>query len=1423
VQSSPDKPMPKKRVSCPVVGIGASAGGLVAFKAFFAHMPADSGLAFVLVPHLDPSHRSLMVELLTRQTDMPVSEVRDGIEVEPNHVYVIPPAKYLEIEGGRLKLSKPPEQIRIETAIDHFLYSLAEDQQERAMGIVLSGTSSHGSIGLRAIKANGGMAMAQDPESAEYDSMPQNAIDTGVVDYILSPEDMPATLIRYARHAYVSGAWEPLEPAKTELEQLDRLLASLKARANYDFRHYRKNMVMRRVQRRMGLHLIDELADYSEFLRQNPDEAKKLVRDLLIGVTGFFREPEAYEALEGRVFSQWLERKESDIPIRIWVPGCSTGEEAYSIAMLLIQKFGEAQVPLNLQIFATDIDEKALEFARQGKYPVSIEADVEAEKLRRFFTKTGSHYQVNKQLREQVVFATQNLINDAPFSRLDLISCRNLLIYLEPEVQRKVISLFHFALNDNGYLFLGSSETIGRHIDLFETVSKKWRLFRRIGPTRRDIVDFPITLGYQSHDLALPTLRPSSGGQEVNLAEVTRRNLLQDYAPASVLVNRKYEVLYFEGSTGQFLEVPSGRPTHDLTLMVRQGLQTRLRAACHRAIRENETVIDTSARVKRDAKWYPCSIKVKPISEPRQAEGLLLITFQERESTPAVEAEAGDSIEESTLVGQLEYELKATREDLQSTIEDLESSNEDLKASNEEIMSMNEELQSANEELETSKEELQSLNEELSTVNSQLQDKVEELDKAHNDMTNLLNSADVATLFLDTEFCIRQFTPATGRLMGLLDSDKGRKISTFATAFSGDDLVRDAQRVLDKLTSIEATLTTGDGRHYLRRTQPYRTADNRIDGLVVTFFDISEHVAAEQQSQRLETILRDSNDAITVLDLDGRIIAWNHGAERLYGYSEAEAQDKTIYDLLPPTDHADMRKRVKQIKAGKQLKSFDSPRITRHGQQLEVWVTLTPLLDESGKTVAVATTERDLSERKELDALRVQTERLLNMVEHLPVGAVYHEKNHLSVNQAVEEITGYSRDELATLDQWFSKLYGPRADDNRRMYELAHEAGFPITIGPLEICRKDGGSRFAEFAAYRFNDHEVWIMHDVTLQHENEAALRDREERLRAVMNNVAEAIVVIDSDGGVISFNNAAEVLFGYGADEVVDKNVSMLMPSPFREAHDGYMERFKKTGEKRLLDQPRELPGRRKDASTFPMLLTVTQVDHLGIFVGIIHDLSMQKDLEKQIANISTFEREEFGREIHDGLCQQLAGLSMIARSLKQKLADRNLPEADAMDELVRWLQSAVVDARALARGLAPVPVTPEGLEDAFILLARDVTDKMGIECLFEGENLAELTDRAEAMQIYRIAQEAVNNAVKHAQARRIRIRLNCKGGRSKLEVEDDGCGFEVDQELKEGLGIRIMRYRAGVIGGTLQIESARGKGTIVRCVPTVTRAQK
>jgi len=1175
-------------------------------------------------------------------------------------------------------------------------------------------------------------------------------------------------------------------------------------------------MVMRRIQRRMGLNHINQLNDYNELLRNNLDEADHLFRDLLIGVTGFFREPEAYHVLEQRVIPQWIEHQDVDTTIRIWIPGCATGEEAYSIAMLAIEKYSAALKPLNLQIFATDINETALNIARQGLYPVSISDDMPPERLVRFFNQAGSHYQISKQVRDLVVFAPQNLISDAPFSRLDLISCRNLLIYLEPEVQRKVISLFHFALNEDGFLFLGSSETIGRHLDMFETVSKKWRLFRRIGPTRRDMVDFPITSGYKRRGMS-PTIVQSVIKPDLNFAELTRRQLLNDFAPASVLINRKYQVLYFQGPTGDFLEAPTGEPTRDLIAMARTGLQTKLRAACHKAIHEDQTVRDSSPRVKRDGSWHPCTITVKPLVEPKQAEGLLLVTFQQQETSTRVPDSASKetaSPEESSLVRQLEYELRATRDDLQTTIEDKESSNEELKASNEEIMSMNEELQSANEELETSKEELQSLNEELSTVNSQLQDKVEELDKSYNDMTNLLNSADIATLFLDTELGLRQFTPTTGKLLGLIPSDSGRPISTFATDFTSKDLLTDARQVLNTLAPLENTFTTGDGRHFLRRILPYRTSDNRIEGLVVTFIDLTQRIQSEQQARRMATVLRDSNDAITVLTLDGDITAWNRGAKQLYGYTESEALQMNIRDLAPDDRQAETRKLLQRLLQGEQIDSFDTQRQTKDGRRLDVWATVTPLYDESGQPTAVATTERDMSERTALEALQAQSEQLLHLVEHLPAGAVYRRNDALMLNHAAEEITGFRHDELATIDAWFEKLYGKSSAEIRKKYQQDRDKGYLNRSEPIRLRRKDGELRFVEFAVYRDNAQEIWIMHDVTQREEHEKALHDREDRLRTIMDFAADAIIVIDTFGLMTDFNKAAQQLFGYTAEETVGFNVSMLMPSPYREMHDDYLARYRETGKTHILCQVRELPAQRKDGSIFPMQLTVAEIDHLDIFVGIIRDLSKQKTLERQVAEISTLEQERIGQEIHDGLGQQLTGLSLLASSVRQHLASQNHPEEKELDEIVSQLQQAIKSARDLSRGLVPVPVTPEGLTDAFTRLVREVKNSTGIDCSFETHDAVDIKDRTNAMQLYRIAQEAVNNAVKHAHPSQVKITLDGRGDQCEMNIYDNGRGFQTDSAKTKGLGINLMRYRAGIIGCNLEIESTT-KGTQVRCL--------
>jgi len=762
-------------IEFPIVGIGASAGGLDAFKKFFDAMPSESGMAFVLIQHLDPVHESITAELLASHTVMSVVQIEDQMVVEANHVYVIPPNRDMTIQDGVLHLIAPVQPHGMRLPIDFFFRSLAGDQQEKALCAILSGTGTDGTLGLKAIKGNGGMVMAQSPETAQFDGMPRSAIETGMVDYIVPVGEMPDVLIKYVRHAGELMGSSAAE--STAFEQLSLILAALRSHAKYDFHCYKKGTLMRRIERRMGLNYIEDPADYVRMVQEDEQEAARLFKDLLISVTNFYREPEAYRLLEREVIQKVVREKDDDEPIRVWVPGCATGEEAYSIGILFLEQLEAMRKHCPIQIFASDIDEQALAVARTGLYPVNIAADVSTERLRQFFHKRDQYYQVGKPLRDCVVFAVQNLISDPPFSKLDLISCRNLLIYLEPEIQRKIISLFHFVLNDGGSLFLGSSETIGQQQDLFQPISKKFRLYQRTGHTRRNRLDLPFMSG-------LDKFRKAEYGTQAkftepaNLAKITQQLLLAHYAPFAVLINRKYEILYLYGQSGPYLELTTGEPTQDLMAIVREGLRSKLRGAVQKAIKsEREMMI--AARVKRDGVYYPVRLMALPLLKvPKLVEGLVVVTFAEAtepapmKTMPGMEAE----VTNEALVNQLESELSETRDDLRSSVEEMEAANEELKTSNEEVLSMNEELQSTNEELETSKEELQSLNEELTTVNNQLQDKVEELAATNDDLANLLTNTDIAVLFLDSQFRIKRFTPAICNLFNLIFSDVGRPV-----------------------------------------------------------------------------------------------------------------------------------------------------------------------------------------------------------------------------------------------------------------------------------------------------------------------------------------------------------------------------------------------------------------------------------------------------------------------------------------------------------------------------------------------------------------------------------------------------------------------------------------------------------------------
>lgn len=1013
--------------SCPIVGIGASAGGLTALKALFKVMPNDLGAAFVVIQHLDPKHESLTAEILTRSTSMPAVQVVDGMKVEANHVYVIPPNAYLTLEKHSFKLNKPVLHHGLRMPIDTFFWSLAEQQDDRAIAIIVSGTGCDGTLGLRAIKSSGGLVMAQSPDSADYEGMPNSAIATGLVDFIGTVEEMPARLKHYLQHPYISEQTitkQDSDIPKNEKPHLNAILAFLKSRIGHDFRAYKQGTLGRRIARRMELHHLKTMPEYLSFMRENEDEANLLFKDLLIGVTAFFRDPEAYVAFEQKVIIPLVESKDNDQPIRVWIPGCATGEEAYSIAILLVENLEKTNKHCNIQIFASDIDETALSHGRAGLYPENIEANVSETRLQRFFSKEDHSYRIKKSLRELVTFASQNLISDPPFSKLDLISCRNLLIYLSAEVQSKVLALFHFALRENGHLFLGHSETSSQQENLFKPLAKKWRIYQRTGPARStSSVDFPIASRF-THSTPPFVNKQFYDKNQLHLSDVAQQFLLQEFAPAAVLVNVKHQIVHFSGPTSRYLEQPSGSPSQDLLVLAKHELRAKLRIALRHVTEENKRVVIDDIQILRESGRLGVKVVLRPVTVPHINEAMILITFEDQEVTDLVteqnkqqsaQPKGSRSTDESSIIEQMEAELHITREVMQTNIEEWESANEELQAANEEVMSVNEELQSSNEELESSKEELQSMNEELTTVNNQYKDKVDELAKINDDLDNLLSSTNIATLFIDNHLRIGRFTPATKKLLNLITTDVGRPISDIRLKFSDSGLLEDIRQVLSELTPIECEIKTEDGSYYLRRILPYRTNDNRIAGVVITFIDISQRKRSEEDSLRLATIVRDSNDAFTLCDVDGKITAWNNGAQKMYGWSEQQALGMNLLDLVPMDERKNAKQLMQSAINGEHIHSAEAKRIGKDGRKLNVLLTLTPLLDSAGKIIAIASTEKDISRRiRDENKLRASERNFRALVESAPDALVIvNNSGKIEVaNSQAEQLFGYSKQEL---------------------------------------------------------------------------------------------------------------------------------------------------------------------------------------------------------------------------------------------------------------------------------------------------------------------------------------------------------------------------------------------------------------------------
>lgn len=872
----------------PIVGIGASAGGLAAFEAFFSGMPADAnpGMAFVLVQHLAPDHKSILTDLIRRYTRMQVFEVEDGMAVKPNCAYIIPPNRDMAFLNGALQLMEPSAPRGQRLPIDFFFRSLAQDQRERAIGIVLSGTGSDGTQGVRAIKGEGGMVMVQNPASTEYDGMPRSAIATGLVDYELPPAEMPAQLIAYVTHAFGKPPLAATAPAPKAENTLKKIFILLRAQTGHDFSQYKLSTIHRRIERRMAVHQIETMDGYVKYLQQAPAEVEALFRDLLIGVTHFFRDPEAFKALEEQVIPRLFADKPAGAVIRVWSPGCSTGEEAYSLAILLAERQEALKRSYKVQVFATDIDSQAIVTARTGLYPASIAADLSPERLARFFAAEpdGSAYRIHKALRDLLVFSEQDVIKDPPFSKLDLISCRNLLIYMGGDLQKKLIPLFHYALNPGGFLFLGTSETVGEFTDLFSALDRKLKLYQR----KEDIHSAQrAALGrFLPPRTAIDGALPRAAGKAASLKkpplrELTEQALLQQVALAGALVNGHGDILYLHGRTGRYLEpAPGEAGTNNILKMARDGLRCDLTTALYKAVAGTEIVRCPGLRVKTNGDLTTVNLTLRPVApDPAAtpAAPLYLVILEEappcgpEQAPPAAARRAGAGVDSADTdtdarVAALRQELQTKEEYLQAANEELETTNEELKSSNEEMQSVNEELQSTNEELETSKEELQSVNEELATVNAELQTKVADLSRANNDMNNLLAGTGIATVFVDQQLRVLRFTPAATKIINLILSDVGRPVGHIVSNLAGyDRIVADAQAVLDSLIPTEVEVQTQTGAWYTMRIQPYRTLENVIEGAVITLVDITAMKKAQEALAESESRFRQLAESLPQL------------------------------------------------------------------------------------------------------------------------------------------------------------------------------------------------------------------------------------------------------------------------------------------------------------------------------------------------------------------------------------------------------------------------------------------------------------------------------------------------------------------------------------------------------------------------------
>ena len=1238
--SASDRDSPTEAASdrFPVVGIGASAGGLEALQEFFGNMPADTGLGFVVVTHQHPGHVSMLPALLARSARMPVVEATDGLRVEPNHVYVGLPGGLLQTAGGVLHRLDADSAKAPHLPIDYFFRSLAGDLRERAICVVLSGTGTDGTLGMRAVKIEAGMAMVQEAQSAKYSGMPDSAGATGLADYVLPAAKMPAQLIAYTKGPFLKLRLSAAEAPSFPKEPLEQILASLRTQTGHDFSCYKVNTVRRRIERRMTVHQIKDPAEYAHYLQENPHEIDRLFAELLIGVTAFFRDPQAFDVLAEKALPELLAARAEGHEFRVWVPGCASGEEAYSVAILLHECMEKLKRRFHVQVFGTDLDAHAIEAARDGIYPAGITADVSKERLQRYFSHHGDTYHIRKEIRETLVFAPQNVIKDPPFTKLDLVVCRNLLIYLDAELQRRLFPIFHYALRPGGLLFLGPSESIGGFGELFETIDSKWKIFRRkeVPTPAPSLLLLPAGQAETLPAGALPPAPAADGKRSQTVAHVERL-LLSRFAPTSLVVDERGTILYIHGRTGAYLEPGEGQPRLNILEMARHGLARPLAAAMRQAAAQRREVVRVNVRVKTDGEQTCISLSVMSIEQPAAIRGLLLVTIIPTAAPqPHPAARVGKEMEEQPgSVAELEHELQYAKESHQTTVEELETANEEMKSTNEELQSTNEELQSTNEELETSKEEMQSLNEELGTVNTELQAKVEELSRATDDMQNLLNSIQVATIFLDDQLRVKRFTQEAHELFKLIPTDVGRLFSDLTSNVDYDRLIDDCQEVLRTLAIRETEVRDRNGSWHLVRILPYRTAGNVISGVVITLVDINRLKQAEEQ-------LKAAKDA-----LEQRVI-----------------------------------ERTKAIQM-----------------------------------------------REDISAMA----------------------NHA---QNAEQVVEYCLRRVAMYKDWcFGHALLPAADN-------------PDELVPAHAYYAEDPERFRHFREVTFGRRFR------------------RGQGLPGRVFASGKLAWTTDLRGELIERRTAVAEELGIGT--------AIALPVLVGEKVVAVLEFFSD----RVIQSDEGIT----DAMVSVGMQLGRVIEHAQFEE---HLLTSAEEIQRGIA-----------QDLHDDVGQELTGLGLKAATLAEMLAPAAAPAGKLAADITAALERTHDKVRGLCHAMLPVELEEGLLAGALEQLAAATSGSSRISCKFTCPHPDPVFDSRVSIHLYRIAQEAVTNAVRHSGAHGISITLARKDGETALSIEDDGTGLSSEAMQADGMGLRTMRYRAELVGGKLEVGPGPSGGTRVVC---------